>query len=178
MQAIDTSSINVNRLKNEAGISAFEYVIALIIIMIAFVGWLQLTSTAVKNGTHVRKLGDIGWLAAAKATELSDRAEALIKNIPANQAQVGSIAPDKTIEGFYDLFDEAGRPLCKTDTAGKINCQLLTANAIPKFVRQWLIVKDHPKANDISIYVTVSHKDSNKIVRQVREVKTEAVLTK
>src|SRR5205085_9628832 len=112
----------------EAGISILEYIIALVLVMIALIAWLELTATGVKNGTFVKRLGDVESLSSSKAAELARQANTLIKIIPNGQRKIGSIAPNAQIDGYSDLLDGYGNVIPESEQHKKI----------VKFVRQWL----------------------------------------
>jgi hypothetical protein len=59
-----------NLIRSESGFSILEYIVALILITVAFVTVLELTATGVKNGSFVQRLGDVQSLATSKASEL------------------------------------------------------------------------------------------------------------
>src|ERR1044071_10418761 len=99
--------IHINRPK-EAGLSSLEYIIALIIIMIAFVGWLNLTSTSIRNAGFVKKLADVNALASTKISQLDSQVNSLVAAIPSGQSQIGSLAPDAPINGYFEQLNQAG----------------------------------------------------------------------
>jgi hypothetical protein len=151
--------------RDEAGLTILEYIIALIIVMVAFVTWLSLTSTGVRNGVFVKKLADVKWLSSQKAAELSDKATVILKQIPQTEQKIGSIAPNKAEAGYFDLLDETGNLI--TDESGSIG----TA----RYIRQWMIVKNFPVEGNISIYVSVSYKATNKVIRLAKVIKTDGL---
>lgn len=165
----------MKRVNNQAGISTLEVAVALVILSIFFVGWLKLTAVAVRGTTYVQQLVDVGLLATSKGNELSKRAKSLVATLPPGQAQLGSMAPNTPVNGFFDLFSEQGKALCSTDATGKPICP--SANTAT-FIRQWVLVADSPNPNDVSIYVTVHRKGRTEVMRQIKIVKSEAVLVK
>ena len=150
---------------SEAGISILEYIIALVLVMIAFVTWLELTATAVKKGTFVKRLGDVEALASSKAADLAKQADELVKKIPKNQGKAGSVAPSKPVGGYFELLDESGQVIPDT------------SKALSKFERQWLIIKDLPGKNEVTVYVSVLYKERNRtsIFRLTKAVKTDGM---
>lgn len=157
--------------RSQAGLSAIEYVIALIIVMIAFVGWLQLTPSTIKQGAFTKKLADVSLLCSAKSIELSPKAVDLVKSLPKG-GSVGSIAPQSPINGFNDQLNNAGEII--STLAGT---QSANQDKVIVFKRQWMIVRDLPNDNDVTIFVSVSYNGSSgKVVKVTKKVNIEAII--
>ena len=153
------------RKRGEAGISIVEYIVAVTLIGIAFVTWLELTSTGVKNGTFAQRLGDVKSLATSKATELAKDADKLIKDIPKGKRKIGSITPGQAMSGYFELLD----------SKGELISSAYSKNTQVKFVRQWLIVKDLPYKDEVTVYVAVIYKDTNRVLRLAKAVKADGI---
>jgi hypothetical protein len=177
-----TSSTN-----SQAGFSLFEYIIALIIVGVGLVCWLNLCVTGVKNGSFVRKLDDIKWNSSAKGVELLRQADQLADQIPVGQQSIGSIAPDAPISPDYsDILNENGwlitydqnRQPVLIDPLGNKITNAPAASMVGKFLRQWKVVKDLPGKGEITIYVSIVYIDTNQIMRVGKFVKTDGIESK
>ncbi|MBL8150306.1 MAG: hypothetical protein JNN15_10315 [Blastocatellia bacterium] len=155
--------------RGESGFSAIEYVIALILVMVAFITWLELTVTAVKNGEFVGKIGDLRAISSEKASELAKIADRIAMTIPRGSQKIGSVAPNPALPDFSDYLDEDGRQVNVDSTEAKLRV---------KYLRQWMIVKDHPNTGDISVYVTVKNSEKNRVLRLTKIVKTDGISIK
>jgi hypothetical protein len=174
-------------MNKEAGFSLLEYIIALVLVMVAFVTWLQLTTTGVKNGRFVQKLADVKALSSNKATELGEQAETILQKFTANQTKLGSLEPNNPVINpalncCYEQLNYRGDLITIDPNTGKQvlitqNKQVITNPApnelIAQFTRQWIIIKDEPTVGDVTIYVSVADKDPNQIVRVAKLVKTD-----
>src|SRR5205823_1340345 len=118
------NDIRTSRLANEMGFTLFEYIIALIIVMVAFVAWIGLSTTAVKNGQFVSKLADVKALATSKAAELAGNESLIAQNFPMGITSMGSLEPDNINPGC--CYEELNRSGCiiKIDASGNrsLNC--------------------------------------------------------
>lgn len=150
------------KLKNQRGISIIEYIIALLIVTIGIVSWLELTTSAVQTGTHVEKLSITKDLAREKATELAKNANTLFAQVPQTIDTLGSITPNAPIVNYSDYLDYQGNTIP--------NNQSSPSTTIPKFIRQWLLVRNEPNNNDFTIVVSVVYAENNRIVRIAKSV--------
>jgi type II secretory pathway pseudopilin PulG len=153
------------KVAGEAGFSLIEYIIAFVIVGIAIITWLGLTVTGVKNGTFVKKVADARMLATDKASDLIKQTDALVANIPNGQTSIGSIFPNAPMAGYYDMLDENGNPYDPNQ-----------ANSLPKYTRQWIVIKDLPDANEVTIFVSIVY-EKNTIARFAKAVKIDGVTT-
>jgi hypothetical protein len=153
--------------QRQAGLSALEYVIAVVIILVVFTAWLQLTSTAIQNGNFVKRLADVGNLASFKANELSANADAEVeKLLTANLTTGGAIAPLTPVPGYFDEFDETGKPALSTGAGAAV------------FRRQWTVVRDKPNVGDVTFVVSVSYiGGAGKVLRLAKIINTESAIT-
>lgn len=149
----------------EAGVTILEYIIALVIIMVAFIAWLELTATAVKNGSFVKRIGDVKGLASSKAADLAKRADELVKKIPKNQRRAGTVFPNRPIDGYFELLDASGAAIPNA------------RKALSYFERQWLVVKDLPAKGEVTVHVSVVYKEAGRtsIIRYADAVKTDGL---
>ena len=174
------------KFSRQAGFSLLEYIIALTILMIAFVAWLQLTATAVNNGRFVQKLADVKTLSSSKVMELSQRATAIVQSFSPGQSRVGSLEPDNLVSGYFDELNESGCIISRNPQGQLVlDCSNVSAppsagvnptfsqSAVPKYLRQWMIVRDQPTIGDISVYVSVAYKEPYHITRLEKIVKTD-----
>ncbi len=152
----------------ENGFSTLEYVVALIIVMIAFVSWLSLLSTGVRNGTFVKRVADVNALSSSKATELIKQSETIIQAIPTGETTIGSIAPNPLIQGYFDYLDEFGKVLVNNVPPDELG---IRKRFNPKYTRQWQVFKDYPRVGDVSVLVSVFSNDTNKLVRLTKLVR-------
>src|SRR5262249_3023426 len=157
--------IKKTEMRNDAGTSLMEYIIALLLVATAFAAWLNLTATGVSNGTFTKRLGDVKDLASSKAAELAKQSDELVKAIPKNQRFIGSIAPGEPMEGFFDELDESGRT------------SPVERKTPVKFERQWIIGKDLPGKGEVTVFVSVAQKIGNRlsILRIAKAVKTDGL---
>jgi prepilin-type N-terminal cleavage/methylation domain-containing protein len=170
------------QLREQRGFSMLEYIVALIIVGVGLVCWLDLCVTGVKNGAFVRKLDDIKWSSGSKAVELLKQADTLAGQIPLGQQTIGSIAPAAPLPGFYDELNEAGwliragtNGAILIDPAGNQHQPKSASDTVVRFVRQWQVVRDLPNKGEISIYVSLVYLDSNQIMRIAKVVKTDGI---
>lgn len=150
--------------KYSYGFSTFEYLVALIIVTIAFLSWLQLTVTAVQNGAFVKRVADVGSLSSSKASEVLKNAEKAFADSPSTIQTVGAIAPHAVTEGYYDLLDRSGRVLTNYQSKSEIG-----------FVRQWMIVRDLPVKGSYSVYVSVVCVETRRLMRLAKATKMDAI---
>ncbi len=150
--------------KYSDGFSIFEYLVALIIVTIAFLSWLQLTVTTVQNGAFVKRLADVGSLSSSKASEVLKNAEKAFADSPPTVQTVGTIAPHAVSEGYYDLLDRSGRVLTSYQSKSEIG-----------FVRQWMIVRDLPVKGGYSVYVSVVCMETRRLMRLAKATKIDGI---
>ena len=154
---------------NYNGFTIIECLIALVVVGIAIVAYLELVSTAVKNGTFTRRLDDVKSLASKKASELAKDADSLAKLIPSGKRSIGTLAPAKLLPGYSQVLNESFQPIADP---GNVTS--------PKFILQWMIIKDLPQKNEITVLVSCAYKYGNKlqIVRVAEAVKTDGIKTR
>lgn len=146
------------------GFSTFEYLVALIIVMIAFISWLQLTVTAVQNGTFVRRLADVGTLSSSKASEVLKDSEKVFAHLPPSVNTIGAIAPQPVIDGYYDLLDSSGQPLTSYQSKSEI-----------RYIRQWVIKRDLPAKGNYSVFVSVLCLQTHRVLRLAKATKLDGI---
>ncbi|MEW6734611.1 MAG: prepilin-type N-terminal cleavage/methylation domain-containing protein [Acidobacteriota bacterium] len=171
-----------------AGFTLLEVVVAIVLLGILAAAWLQLAGNTISSGRFAQKLADVNALATGKASELIKNADTLVQTLPEGQKTLGAIAPNPPINGYFDLLDESGRTLTsggveKSGPRGSEGGDSGDGGPrggegsgfVAKFVRQWLIVKDHPGPGSVTVYVSVIYKDSNRILRLAKAVKTDGI---
>lgn len=146
------------------GFSTFEYLAALIITMIAFISWLQLTVTAVQNGTFVKQLADVGMLSSSKASEVLQDSEKVFANLPPSVNSIGAIAPHPVVDGYYDLLDSSGQPVTSYQSKSEI-----------RFIRQWVIIRDIPSKGSYSVFVSVLCPQTHRVLRLANATKFDGI---
>jgi hypothetical protein len=149
--------------ENETGFTFVELIIGLLILTIALLGVFDLASRGIKDSHFIQKLSDVQMLSAQKAAQVLNDSEVIFKALPAQTEKVGSIAPQEPVIGYSDLLDYNGRIIDAENQAA------------PKFIRQWMLVKNHPSKGDLAVYCSVVYKDTNKIIRIARSVKVDGM---
>lgn len=162
---------------NNLGLSILECIIAILLISIALVSWASLTARSLRNGTFTRRLVDTEFLGMSKGSELIQNVDKILKTLPLEQTTAGSIKPGELVPGYFEQLNEAG---CLITEAG-IDCRNVTLNndllptlataKIPRYTRQWSLVKDFPNNGDVSIYVLVVYRDNSEVLRTYKFVK-------
>ncbi|MCS6884667.1 MAG: hypothetical protein RMM17_03245 [Acidobacteriota bacterium] len=145
------------------GFSLVEYLVALTLVMLAFVTWLRLSATAVQSGKFVSRLAGIGTLSQSKASEVIRGAGEAFSRFPTQVNKLGSIAPAPVLDGYYDLLDDRGQPVSG-----------IQAKSEAKFLRQWMLVRD-TSAGEIKAFVSVVCLERRGIMRLARASKIEGV---
>jgi hypothetical protein len=159
----------MNRKIDQNGFSILEYIVALIIVMVAIVAWLELAATGVKNTTFAKRLDDAETLASSRATELIKQADELVKKIPRGKRRVGSLSPDGRDRDYSDVLNESLELITSKDRPDE--------NSSPKFVRQWVVIRDLPGKGEVTVLVSVSYKENNRtrLVGFARAVKSDGI---
>lgn len=160
-----SNNIRSNKqLANQKGISIIELVISVLVVAIVITSWLQLTSSSIQTGTHVEKVAVVKDFAKAKVVELAKNANSIFANMPSGVDAIGSLSPGVPITNFSDQLDFQGNSIPLPNNQA----------IIPKFTRQWLLVRNSPNNGDITIFCSVVYSDNNRIVRIAKSVVTDS----
>jgi prepilin-type N-terminal cleavage/methylation domain-containing protein len=170
---------------DQAGFSLMEYLVALILIGIALVAFLELTATGVKNGVFAKRLGDVKSLATGKAAELARDADRVVNGFKKGQRIKGSLTPGNPADGCFELLDGDGEvingfkveeaPIEYIDGKIKVIGEPKFRTPTARFVRQWMYVNDLPDKGEITVFVVVVSKDTNQIIRTAKAVKIDGL---
>jgi type II secretory pathway pseudopilin PulG len=105
---IKRNQLNIKSSINTKGFTLIEAIIAVIISITILSGLTVLAVKAIKNAKFTEKFADTKVLINQKTTELFNNSTTELNKIPANQTTAGSINPSLPIIGYFDLLNENG----------------------------------------------------------------------
>lgn len=106
---------------NPKGFTLMECVIAICLTIIVLGGLAILLVNTIRNGKFVEKLADTNILLSDKTNQLFNSTPIEVSKIPTGQKQAGSIDPLQPIPGYFDVLNQSGCIIKRSQSLSNID---------------------------------------------------------